>query len=92
MYCVDRSRRMTLLFAVGLCKMAARKATFERRARLLMFLGVFPMWKRTEGNPTGYKPRPKGAKCTPDTCQVVPLLPLSSLRDCAIACGFGVAT
>jgi hypothetical protein len=42
--------------------MLHRQLRFMRRARLVFMLGVFPMWKRTEGNPKGYQPRPKNYK------------------------------
>jgi len=49
----------TKAFAVAAGLRAVRIRDFKRRCTMLFALGVFPMWKRTEGAPKGYKPPPK---------------------------------
>ena len=53
--------RATKVAAVGAAVRAIRIRDFKRRCTVLFGLGVFPMWKRTEGNPKGFVP-PKATK------------------------------
>ncbi len=53
--------RNSKLAAIGLMKMYARRLAFQRRATIAFMLGMFPMLKRTNGNPTGYVRGRKGA-------------------------------